>query len=290
MERIHKNLLVPTDGSFHSLRVLPHAALFAEACEATLMLAKLLKAPDDIVAEPDEPDAAAIARTLAATESELNEILSNAGISGEVLAAMLQEEEDTAQAILRHSGDAAMIAMDTRGYGALHHLLQGSVALEVLARTSLPVMLTGAEVLDAGEPQAVYRILATSDGSPASTDVLKALAPLLTPGRFAVTLLRVHEMKPGEDDPAVLRQIQDNLDSLRAIFPPGLALDTKVRNIVPMGGIDTAIIEEARHLGAKAIATSTHGTSAARHLLAGSTALLLLGRSPLPVIMARAQD
>ena len=42
-----------------------------------------------------------------------------------------------------------MIAMDTRGHGAIHHAIHGSTALEVLSLTELPVFLTGAELGDA---------------------------------------------------------------------------------------------------------------------------------------------
>ena len=102
------------------------------------------------------------------------------------------------QAIVRaaREHDATMIAMDTRGHGAMHHAIHGSTALEVLSLTELPVCLTGAELGDAPATEP-YRILITTDGSPASRDVMRALGPLLTPGRFAVTLLQVHGTRPG---------------------------------------------------------------------------------------------
>jgi nucleotide-binding universal stress UspA family protein len=285
-------MLVTTDGSPHSLRVLRHAAVFARAGEASLKLARLVEPESDIVEEAGETAQAALARALAAAVTDLNAVLENAGLEGEALSASVREDESIAEGLVRLAGEqgAGIVAIDTRGYGALHHLLQGSVAMDLLSKTTLPVMLTGEGIVEASSAPGVYRLLATSDGSHASTDVMRALAPLLRPGRFAVTLLRVHETKPDEDRLQVRAQIQRQLDALRSLFPAGLEVETRIREIVPAGGTDTAIIEEAKRVRAAAIACSTHGMSAARHLIAGSTALLLLGRSPLPVIMAGAQD
>ena len=58
--------------------------------------------------------------------------------------------------------------------------------------------------------------------------------------------------------------------------------------VVPPGaGIDTAIIEAAKELGADAIASATHGHSARRHLIAGSTALGVARLAPVPVILVK---
>ena len=183
-----------------------------------------------------------------------------------------------------------MIAMDTRGHGALHHAIHGSTALEVLSLTELPVLLTGAELGDtpATEP---YRVLITTDGSSASRDVMRALGPLLTPGAFAVTLLQVHERDPdAASEAAQVAEIEAQLNKERSFFAEGLEIEHMVREIARLGGVDTAIIEVARQLGARCIAMSSHGTSAQRHLFAGGIALTLLGRSPLPVIMARGAE
>jgi nucleotide-binding universal stress UspA family protein len=215
--------------------------------------------------------------------------LRNNGIEGTPIAATAREGENVAQAIVRVAREqgAAILAMDTRGHGALRHAIHGSTALDVLARTELPIMFTGAELGDTPTADP-YRVVITTDGSPASRDVMRALGPLLTPGRFAVTLLQVHERDPdAAADVAQVSAIRAQLDRDRAFFSEGLDLQEAVREIARLGGVDTAIIEEARHRGACCIAMSSHGVSAQRHLFAGSTALMLLSRSPVPVIMAR---
>jgi nucleotide-binding universal stress UspA family protein len=62
-----------------------------------------------------------------------------------------------------------------------------------------------------------------------------------------------------------------------------------LREIPIGGGIDTAIMEVAAEVGAHAIAMATHGTSARHNVLMGSVAMSILGRSRLPLIVARAE-
>jgi len=269
-------VLVTTDGSAHSRRVLPHAAAFARTRGDRLVLLHVL----------DGASGEAAALEDCATS------LRNDGIEGTPLTALKHDGESLEQAIVRvaHEQDATMIAMDTRGHGALHHAIHGSTALEVLSLTGLPLLLTGAGLVDtlATEP---YRTVVTTDGSPASRDVMRALGPLLTPQGFAVTLLQVHERDPeAAAEEAEVAEIEIQLDKDRAFFAEGLAIDTMVREIARLGGVDTAIIEVARQLGAHCIAMSSHGTSAQHHLFAGGTSLTLLGRSPVPVIMARGAE
>jgi nucleotide-binding universal stress UspA family protein len=269
-------ILVTTDGSAHSRRVLPHAAAFAKTRGDRLVVLQVIEGG------ADESTASA----------EIATTLRNHGIEASVVFTRPQDRESVERAIVRVAAEqsAGMIALDTRGHGALHHALHGSTSLEVLALTELPVLLTGAELADAPVTEP-YRVLVCTDGSPASRDVMRALGPLLMPGRFVVTLLQVHEREArAADETAHEANIAAYLESLRPLFAAGLEIETKVRVIVPLGGVDQAIIEEARQTGARCIAVSSHGTTAARHLFAGGTALQLLGRSPLPLIMARGAE
>jgi nucleotide-binding universal stress UspA family protein len=270
-------VLVTTDGSQHSRRVLPHAATFAKARGDRLALLHVL----DNASGRD------------AAISDGSKALRDAGVEGTPLTTTKQSGENIERAIVRVAAEqgANMIAMDTRGHGALHHAIHGSTALEVLSLTELPVLLTGAGLEDMTSPVEPCRIVVTTDGSSASRDVMRALGLQLAPGRFAVTLLQVHERDPNVTaDASAVAEIKAQLEQDRAFFQDGLEIDTQVKEIARLGGIDTAIIETARQVGASAIAASSHGTSAQRHLFAGGTALTLLGRSPVPVIMARGAE
>jgi nucleotide-binding universal stress UspA family protein len=272
-----KPVVVTTDGSAHSHRILPHAALLAEALQAPLILLQVLDLP--------EPDGARATAEAAATLSRL-------GIEGEVMVEPPGADEKTAEAILRVVSryEAAVLAMDSRGHGSLRHALHGSVALDVLRSVNLPLLVSGPTLDLAASQAAPYRIVATSDGSGASKAVLNALSTFATTERFHVTLLRVHEQEPaGRGDEAAIQACREELGAARGLLPASLAVETLVRQIPRGAGVDTAVIETAKEIGAHALAMSTHGYSARRHVVMGSVAMTLLGRSPLPLLLARAE-
>ena len=269
-----KPVLIATDGSSHSHGVLPHAALLAQALEAPLILVQVTDGP--------EADAER-ARTGAAYAVQ------RLGAEAEVVIEAREADERTADALLRVAGrlDAAVLAMDSRGHGALRHALHGSVALDVLKTASLPLLVSGPNLEPAGREATAYRVVATSDGSAASEALLRELGALSE--AIEVTLLRVHEHEPGGmDDEAAVQKCREELETARRLLPESMKVEIVVREIPRGAGVDTAIIEEAQELGAHAIAMSTHGHSARRHVVLGSVALTLLGRSPFPLLLARA--
>jgi nucleotide-binding universal stress UspA family protein len=268
-------VLVTTDGSAHSHRVIPHAALLATALDAPLTLLQLLDAQQNDAAR---------------AEAEATAELKRLGIEAGVLIESREGREKTSDAILRTAArlNAAVLAIDSRGHGALRHMLHGSVALDILKTATLPLLVSGPNLELAGPEAAQYRVVATSDGSPASDALLMELGALAGDA-FSVTLLRVHEHEPRSlDDDAALQVCHDELEAARKLLPESLSVETSVREIPRGAGIDTAIIEKAQEIGAHAIAMSTHGHSARRHMVMGSVAMNLLGRSPLPLLLARA--
>jgi nucleotide-binding universal stress UspA family protein len=268
-------VIVTTDGSVHSHRVLPHAALLALALDTSLSLVSIVEADD-----------------VARAEADLKDTLWRLGIAGEVMAQAAVDKEDTAAAILRlaRERDAAVLALDSRGHGALRHLLHGSVAHDLLRRADRPMMICGPNLEPAPGRVAPYRIVITNDGSKAAEAIVLALGPLLSPRRFEVTLLRIHEHEPaGQDEAAALEACERELQRVREMLSPELPVTKLVRSVPRGAGIDTAIIEEALRVNAQAIGMSTHGMTASRHVLMGGLATLMLGRSALPLILARAE-
>ena len=272
----NKTVLATTDGSAHSHRVLPHAALLAEALECRVALLEVVEGGEDA----------------AEIEVALKGTLSRRGIDGAVVAEKADEDEEVAAAVLRvaRQMDAAVLALDSRGHGALRHVLHGSVLHDLLRGTDRLLLVSGPNA-DPPAPEAMpYRILITNDGSPASEAVLRALAPLLTAGRFEATLLRVHEHEPGgQDDATAMAACERELAQARQLLPAPLAVTTLVQEIPRGAGVDTAIIEKALEVNAQAIAMATHGISARNHVMMGSVATTMLGRSPLPLLLARSE-
>lgn len=283
------SILVTTDGSQLSRSVLPHAVRLAVACDARLVLARVLDPAADLPNNHGNARQATVPDIARAWQAELEAVLQAAGASGTALVALREHEESTHEAIIRIAAeqDASLIAMHSRGSGALRHALLGSVAMGVLGHWPGPLLLTGGH---ARPPAASgpYSIVITSDGSPASLGVVPAIEPILAPGRIPVTLVRVCEPRSGRPGPeeehaACLRQ----LESLRALLPAGVPAECRCCAAAYEQPVAGAIVEAAGEVSADSIAMSTQGHGALRHLLAGSVALDVLQRSPVPVVLAR---
>jgi nucleotide-binding universal stress UspA family protein len=285
----NKTVIVATDGSDHSLRVLPHADCLASNLGAGIELLRVVER-DDISEEPGDSESAAIERARARLEDEMQGDLKRFGVKGEVRVVIAPEGEDPARTLLSLGSRGLLLAMHSRGRGGIARILHGSVALGVLKEVAQPVMLGGPELLPPPADGDTYRLVVTTDLSPDADYALRSIAPLLEQGKFQVTLLYVHLHAPGGvDNEAERARCEDQLAQKRALLSASVPVDTVMREIPIGAGVDTAIMEVAQELGAHAIAMATHGASARHHLLMGSVAMSILGRSRLPLIVARAQ-
>ena len=285
----NKTVIVATDGSDHSLRVLPHADVLAGHLGAGLEVVRVVEHADVIV-EPGEDEHAAVERTCARLAGELEDDLKRFGVAGVARVIVAPEHQDAGDTLLQAVSGAQMLAMHSRGRGGIARLLHGSVALRLLRAIDQPVMLGGPELLPPPVTRDTYHLLATTDLSPDSEQSLRALAPLLEPTEIKLTLLYVHFHAPaGIDNAAERAKHAAELAQKRLLLPASTEVDQMVREIPIGAGIDTAIMEVADQVGAQAIAMSTHGHSARHHLLMGSVAMSILGRSRLPLIVVRAQ-
>jgi nucleotide-binding universal stress UspA family protein len=282
-------VIVATDGSDHSLRVVPHADCLAVILGAGIELLRVIES-DDVSPEPGEDESAASERTRARLEAEMRADLQRFGLKGDVRVIISSEKKDPASTLLSASSSALLLAMHSRGRGGIARILHGSVALGVLRAMSQPVMLGGPELLPPPPSTDTYQLLATTDFSPDAEQALRAIAPLLEQGKFHVTLLYVHFHAPyGIDNEAEIARHEATLQKTRELLPASAEVEVMVRDIPIGGGIDTAIMEVAHEVGAQAIAMATHGHSARHNLLMGSVALSILGRSRLPLIVSRAR-
>ena len=277
-------VLLTTDGSQRSLDALPHAAALARATGSALIFLRVLDPWMDLHKQVALTVNEAAERLTAEWEAGLAAILRDAGLEGEPLVVRKVRREDTRDTILRAASDhgASLIAMDSRGAGAMRHALVGSVAMGVIGKTGLPVMLTGPGI-QAPVEQSGYTIVATTDGSPASFAVVRAIRPLVESAAVDVTLLRLHW--PGEEPDA--RETAGQLRSLRSQLPPSAKITEVAREMAMVEGMASAVLAVSYELGASAIAMATHGHRAAYHLFGGSTALGVLSLSPIPVILSR---
>lgn len=266
------NILVTTDGSEQSLCILPHAARIAEALGAELALMRVLDKGDDA----------------AVVESELEAALRPISAQGSVLTVEQRQGENIAAAIHRAADElpAAMLAMGSRGRGAIKHAILGSVSMDVVATADLPVMVL-TDCPPVASQDSVFHVLVTYDGSPDARSVLEMLTPLLVAGRTRVTLLEVALMSALETESEAAERVRPGLEALAQRIPDGVPCNVEIRVVPPAAGIDTAIAVAARELGVDAIASATHGHSARRHLVAGSVAQGVVKLAEVPVILVK---
>ncbi len=282
------NILVTTDGSERSLCILPHAGRLAALLGADLHLARILDPRSDAAGVVAERLGPAVAEVRARWEDELRAALAAHRVAGAPLVVERRWGEDVPRAIHRAADElgAALVAIASRGAGPIRHAVFGSVAMGVLGAADLPVMtLTGCPPLP--DRDGPYHVLVTTDGSAASRGVIPALAPLLQPGKVRVTLAEVVIMKALETEAEAKARALPGLQALRPLLPAGLEVGFHLPIVPPGAGIDTAILEAAAELAADAVAMATHGHSARYHLIAGSTALGVVRRAPVPVILAK---
>ena len=281
-------ILVCTDGSPGSLAVLPHAGRFASAVGAEIVLTRVLDPRVDAASVVSPSLEAAVTTVQTSWEAGLREVLSAAGLSGSVMVPRRAWGKEVADAIhlAADETEAAMVAISSRGSGAVRHALFGSVALGVISRADLPVMTLAGDppMREASGP---YHIVVTSDGSADAKSIFPGISALLIPGKTKVTIVEVATMKAQESEAEAIERTRPGIEALLARVTAGVEASTHVR-VVPAGAaIDLAVIAAADSLGADAIASATHGHSAQRRLIAGSTALGIVAKAQVPVILVK---
>jgi nucleotide-binding universal stress UspA family protein len=284
-----KTILVTTDGSPRSHQILPHVTSLAKACAASLVLCTVIDPENDVVREPGEHAEAALQRGRQRLEKALQASLSRFGIEARPLVADLAEDGSTADAILRSAAEAGagLIAMQSRGAGTLRAAIFGSVSHEVVLKSVVPVMVGGPN-LEPLTPVAPYGIVFTTDGSRASEAVFRSLSQLIEGSSLQASILKVFTLEAAADEAAVRASVQPELERAKALLPAGINARTAAQKIAPGGGVDVAIMDYALEANADAIAMSMSARSTARSLVLGNTAELVVQRSRLPVILARA--
>jgi nucleotide-binding universal stress UspA family protein len=136
-------ILVPTDGSEGSERVVEHAAGLADTHDATLHLLYVVNTTS-FASLPMESSFEGIAATL---EQEGETVLADAARAVERGVPDLETEQHTREGapgseIVDYATSAGcdLIAMGTHGRGGINRLLLGSVAERVVRNSPIPVL------------------------------------------------------------------------------------------------------------------------------------------------------
>jgi len=282
-------ILVTTDGSGHSVSVVYHADRLARALGGRVTFLRVLDPLIDCAGVRATNLQEAANLVAGQWTAEMVDRLTGMRIEGDALVARKAHTEEIPAAILRIAAEeqVACIAMASRGAGLLRHALLGSTALGVLSHTRVPLLLAG-DGIARPERDDAYHFLLASDGSPDSLRAFDAVAALVANRPLRVTLVRVHQPRLGDrGDTVEMAAARDELEALCARLPEQSRSEPIVTRAEKLGGVDSAILETARYVGATSISLATHGYSRAYHVLMGSTALGLLKRSTLPLLVVR---
>ncbi len=136
------------------------------------------------------------------------------------------------------------------------------------------------------------RILVPLDGSPLAEAILPQVAELANLRKAEIQLLRVAlaHAAPGADPvEAQVRAVEEAQTYLTRVEADLTAQGFAVKCTVRYGHAPEEILDHVQAGGADLIAMSTHGRSGLRRWVLGSVAENVVRRSPIPVLLLRAQ-
>jgi len=160
-----KHLLVPLDGSRLAEAALPAAAALSERLGARVTLLHVIErnAPQKVHGEPHLSDAAE-------ARAYLEEVAAQAFSPGVCVEEHVHASEvaDVARSIVEHADEIAteLIIMCTHGRGGLRTWLLGSIAQQVIALGTTPLLLIQPDGAAATPGFACRRLLVPLDGDP----------------------------------------------------------------------------------------------------------------------------
>lgn len=292
------HLLLPLDGSRLAESALLPAAYLAQKLGAPLTLLHII--------ERDAPQAVHGERHLTDPQ-EARAYMEE--VTRRVLPGGLQVEQhihtretaNVAYGIVEHAAELApdLIVMCTHGWGGLRDLLFGSIAQQVVALGSTPMLLIQPDAGGQAPPFACRRLLAPWDGVPHHAQALPVAAELAHACRAELHLLLVvptlgtlsgdsaatGRLLPGATAEVLELATQEagaivawQADRLRA---PELPVSEEVGRGEPVA----SIVETARRMDADLIVMGTHGKAGTSAFWAGSIAPRVCSRTRLPLLL-----
>jgi nucleotide-binding universal stress UspA family protein len=303
---MYRSLLVPLDGSAFGEQALPAALSIARRAGAALRVVHVHVPYTLTYGDSLAPFADAVEeRTLRSEHGYLDELTQKLA-SATSLPVTFALIEGTAVAEKLEADAAAnqieLIVMTTHGRGPMSRLWLGSVADELVRRSSTPILMIrpGNQSLDLSQETAFQHILVPLDGSDCAEQALEQAIALGSLMQSQYTLVRVvGVLVPLRPDPlsyAAVGAIQPSLEERRAQAEAYLqqkagALRQRGLTVETQTIIDhqpaLAILNAAQVLNADLIAMTTHGYRGLTRLLLGSVADKVLRGASTPVLLQR---
>jgi len=292
------NILVPLDGSELAEAALPAARFLAGALGAKVTLVH--------VVEEDAPLTIHGERHLRNTqeaEAYLNGIRELAGPAGSEVACHVHAAvtSHVARSLVAHEDELSpdLIVLCTHGRGGLRRIFIGSIAQQVAAAGTTPVLLIRPDGRGRDSSFAVKTILAPLDGEPSheqGLDVafdlaratgarLQLLSVVPTMGSLAGRDATLGRFMPGTTQ-AILEMAEKNLKSYLAaqvsrLQRAGLSISAELRQ----GDPSPAIVEAAEKADAGIIVLATHGKSGNEAFWTNSVAARVQAQTKRPLLL-----
>jgi nucleotide-binding universal stress UspA family protein len=295
-----RHVLYPTDFSESAVAALPLAARLARAHGADLhaLHALVLHAADAVEADklfPKMEDAVGELDRWA--ESRMEAHLGKHDVSDLVVHEARERGFSAGAVILEYAEafDIDLIVMGTHGRRGLRHLLMGSIAEEVVRRSSCPVITVRERprLADAPWPShlvapvdfseasdlalAYVRELAASSG--ASVDLVHVIEPVTVPDPYITGTAGF-----AFDVEAVRSNVQDALEERAASV---LGEDVPCGIHIDVGRPAAMISAFAEERGADLVVMASHGRTGLERALIGSVASGVIRRASPPVMIVK---
>lgn len=217
-----------------------------------------------------------------------------AGMLGGVVDSTVRVLDGTpAGGILAAASDepGALLCMATHGHGGWRSVVLGSVAEQVVCRSTAPLVLVGPASRAVLLPGEQGRMVVCHDGSEHSAAIVEPAATVARRAALALWLVEVvgpDEVVAFADEPVRNREVEAATAGLaqvaRLMDDQGVAAGQRV-----LHGADTtdAITRFAVSLPASLLAMATHGRSGLARVTLGSVAMEVVRHARCPVLIVR---
>jgi nucleotide-binding universal stress UspA family protein len=189
---------------------------------------------------------------------------------------------------------ADLVAVGSRGRGAMKQTLMGGVSYSVVRHAHCPVIVVRSKAV-------VFpaKIVLATDGSEQATLAAQTAAELASETGSELHLIAVapeypyvgegfYEVNRAEEDADAYRELQNLLDEqARKVGETG---GTVARTYPRMGAVDEEIVALAEEVGADLIVMGSRGLGGMRRALMGSVSDSVVRDAPCPVMVVRRKE
>ena len=293
-----KHILLPLDGSQLAESAIPVAAYLADAVKAQVTLLHVI--------EKNAPEKIHGQRHLV-NEEEACQYLADVAegrFSPEVEVhrhVHTDEVEKVSASIVQHSAefDPDLIVMCAHGKSGLHDFMVGSIAQQVIAAGSVPVLLIRPEAFKDGKFTGFQKILVALDGNPEHESGFNVVSELAADLKAEVHLIQVvptlstlnaKHSATGTLLPATTNALLDIDEDVAAEYlEEKLSLlnskGIKASAEVERGDPAKEVVQSASEYDSRLIVLGTHGKSGMNAFWKGSVAPKIVEQTTLPILL-----